>query len=40
MKSDSGELARWMDGWMATEGNREAASPLHMPQHPQPPGPA
>ena len=38
MKSDSGELAGWMDGWMATEGGREAAGLLHMPEHPQPPG--
>ncbi len=27
-----------MDGWMATEGSREAAGPLHMPEHPQPRG--
>lgn len=40
MKSDSGELAGWMDGLTATEGSREAAKPLRMSEHPQPPGPA
>lgn len=29
MKSDSGELAGWMDGWMVTEEGREANSPEH-----------
>ena len=30
----------WLDGWTAAEGSREAAGLLHMPEHPQPPGPA
>lgn len=29
-----------MVGWMATEESREAASRLHMPEHPPPPGAA
>lgn len=29
MKSDSGELARWMDGWMVTGEGREAHAPEH-----------
>lgn len=36
MKSDS---ESWLDGWMATEGSRKAVGLLHMPEHPQPPGP-
>lgn len=34
MKSDSGEL----DGWMAEWLLRGAVGPLHMPEHPHPPG--
>ena len=42
MKSDSGELAGWMDGWLGRPLRVAGRLPVppHMPEHPQPPGPA